>query len=268
MNEKEVLVELLKWYKDMGIDEVVSKKPNNRTIQEKDSVQLNTAQPTPPSTKVTTITQNSSHKEIVAYARFIADNATSIEGLRGELEKFEGCSIKKTAMNTVFCDGTAHSEIMLIGEAPGANEDIQGRPFCGDSGKLLDSMLASIGLSRDKNFYITNTIFWRPPGNRRPTDEELEICLPFVEKHIALIKPKVILLVGATAVTSILKSKESISKLRQKFFKYNNSYLEQPIDTTSIFHPSYLLRQPSQKRLVWHDLLNFKQFLRSNNIKF
>jgi DNA polymerase len=179
---------------------------------------------------------------------------------------FDGCQLKKTATKTVFSDGNQQADIMFIGEAPGANEDIQGIPFCGDSGKLLDNMLLSIGLNRT-NIYISNSIFWRPPGNRRPTPDEIAICLPFVEKHIALVNPKLLILVGSTAVSAVMNINDPMSKMRNRFFSYNNNYLSKPIDIAAIFHPSYLLRQPSQKKLAWQDLLLIKHFINSNGLK-
>ncbi len=200
--------------------------------------------------------------DLAAKARAIADKCNSLQDLKLALEQFEGLSIKKTATNLVFADGNSNAQVMAIGEAPGANEDEEGIPFCGASGKLLDLILSSINLDRKTNLYITNSIFWRPPGNRKPTPEENAVCLPFVEKHIALIKPKLILLVGATSASALLNSTETISRLRTKFYKYKNCYLEQEIPAAVIFHPSYLLRQPLQKKTVWFDLLKInKNFL-------
>lgn len=188
----------------------------------------------------------------------------NLEELKKAITSFDGCDLKKTATNIVFGDGYIDAKIMLIGEAPGAEEDEQGIPFCGDSGKLLDNMLASIGLSREKNVYITNTIFWRPPANRRPTKEEIALCRPFVEQHIALVKPKLLILVGSTAVSSLLGDSLEISKIRQEYYSYTNEYLAEPISTTAIFHPAYLMRQPSQKKQAWYDLLKIKEFISKN----
>lgn len=155
---------------------------------------------------------------------------------------------------------------MIIGEAPGVQEDAQGIPFCGPSGMLLDKMLASIGLSRSENAYISNTVFWRPPGNRTPSPEETAICLPFVEKHIALVNPALLILAGGVATTTLLQKDQSISRLRGKLYDYTNPYLSKPIPTLLTYHPSYLLRSPAQKSLAWQDLLMAKQFLKINNI--
>lgn len=197
----------------------------------------------------------------------IANSANDLGWLREQVINFKDLSIAKTATNPVFADGVPTSKIMLIGEAPGAEEDAKAIPFCGPSGMLLEQMLGHIGLFRNKNFYITNSIFWRPPGNRRPTPEEIAICLPLVEKHIALIKPKLIILVGATAISALLDQKkhniagQGISKLRGSFFSYENQYLSEPITTTAIFHPSYLLRSPGQKRLAWQDMLKIQDHI-------
>ena len=166
------------------------------------------------------------------------------------------------ATNLVFADGNPKAKVMVIGEAPGNNEDLQGIPFCGDSGKLLDEIFRSIDLSRKENLYITNVIFWRPPGNRRPTDEELAICKPFVERHIQLVDPKVIVLVGATSMAAILENNEPVSKIRGQLMDFSASFLPKKIKTFAIFHPSYLLRQPSKKRIAWVDMLTLEKFLK------
>jgi DNA polymerase len=200
----------------------------------------------------------------IQLARDLANLANSLEELKKLLMNFNGCGLKKLANKTVFADGNPQSSIMFIGEAPGSNEDAQGIPFCGESGKLLDNVLASINISREHNAYITNTVFWRPPANRQPTQEEIDICRPFVEKHIALINPKLIVLVGNVAATSLLGKNAGISKIRQEYYLYTNQYLSKPIQTTSIFHPAYLLRQPMQKKNTWYDLLKIHEYINTN----
>ncbi len=197
----------------------------------------------------------------IQLARNLANSANSIEELKKLLINFNGCNLKKLANKTVFADGNPQSSIMFIGEAPGSSEDAQGIPFCGESGKLLDNILASIKLFRKHNAYITNTVFWRPPANRQPTQEEIAICRPFVEKHIALINPKLIVLVGNIAVNSLLGKSNGISKIRQEYYLYINQYLIKPIKTTSIFHPAYLLRQPMQKKITWYDLIKIHEYI-------
>ncbi len=193
-------------------------------------------------------------------SKAIAEKCTTVEELREAVMNFTGCGLQKFATNTVFADGDYKSGIMFIGEAPGKNEDLQGIPFCGASGKLLDLMLGGIDLNREKA-YITNTIFWRPPGNRKPTPEEVEICRPFLKKHIALVNPKILICVGATATHAILDTQEGISKLVDKTFTYTNEYMEKEVPVRALYHPSYLLRQPGQKRHAWRTLLEIKEFL-------
>ena len=184
--------------------------------------------------------------------------ANSLESLKNQLENFDGCALKKTSTNLVFSDGNKKAKVMVIGEAPGEEEDKTGKPFKGQAGKLLDKMLDAIGQNR-KNTYITNLIFWRPPGNRNPTIEEINVCLPFVLKHIELIKPKILILAGAIAAKAILKeNNKGIIQLRGKWqnFNLNNST---NIKTMPIFHPAFLLRQPSRKRDAWEDLKKVKK---------
>ena len=213
------------------------------------------------------VSENSDQKfvslnEIVAKAKKAAQAAQNLTELRKAVENFDGCNLKKMATNTVFCDGNPTSKVMLIGEAPGNHEDLQGIPFCGDSGKVLDGMFRGINMTREKNFYITNVIFWRPPGNRRPTDEELAICRPFVERHIQLLNPEVIVLVGATAMSAVLGINDPISSVRGKFMDFAPQFLARKIKTFVVFHPSYLMRQSAKKKLAWHDMLELEKFLK------
>lgn len=245
----EEIKNLLNWYQQMGVSEITVEKPGNLKKKAK-------------KIKATSLKESPAvfeHSDLSKKAREIADKCQTVEELKLALENFEGLSIKKTATNLVFSDGNINADVMAIGEAPGANEDETGIPFCGASGKLLDQVLASIQLTRENNLYITNSVFWRPPGNRKPTPEENAVCLPFVEKHIALIKPKLILLVGSTSASALLNSTETISRLRSKFYEYQNQYLANPLPVAVIFHPSYLLRQPLQKKTVWYDLLKIKK---------
>lgn len=201
--------------------------------------------------------------DAIAQARKLADKATSLEELREAVLNFTGCSLRLTATNTVFADGNINAPIMAIGEAPGQTEDLRGIPFCGESGQLLDSAFKAAGITRDNNLYISNTVFWRPPQNRTPTDEEIEICRPFVEKHIALKKPKLLVLVGGVAVKLIMGKDKSIANVRQTHFKYEyqNQYTLEPIKVCGVFHPAYLLRNPSKKKDLWQDLLKIKYFI-------
>ena len=190
-------------------------------------------------------------------ARDAARNAASLDDLQSALGRFDGISLRKTATNLVFADGNPAAEVMLVGEAPGADEDRQGKPFVGVSGQLLDRMMAAIGLDRSA-FYITNVCFWRPPGNRKPTEAELAAQQPFVLRHIELVKPRVLVLVGGSSAQMLLGTNEGITRLRGRWFDYRSDGLEQPIPALPLFHPAYLLRQPELKREAWRDLLKLK----------
>ena len=176
------------------------------------------------------------------------------------LAAFDGCALKKTATNLVFADGNPEARIMFVGEAPGADEDRAGKPFVGSSGQLLDRMLAWIGLDRSR-FYITNIVFWRPPGNRTPTSDEVAACLPFVIRHIELVAPAILVSVGGPATETLLRRGDGISKLHGRWFDYQSPGLERPVPTFPIFHPAFLLRAPAQKRAAWRDLLVLEQKL-------
>jgi uracil-DNA glycosylase len=186
-----------------------------------------------------------------------ANRAATLEEVRQALGTFDGCPLSRTATSLVFGDGDPHARIVLIGEAPGAEEDRRGLPFVGPSGRLLDKMLASIGLDRS-NVFITNTIFWRPPGNRSPTSSEVAACLPFVERIVELIDPRLLVALGGPAAVALLGHAESVGRMRGRWFTYRTSRMAHPIDATVLFHPAYLLRSPAQKRLAWRDLLSIK----------
>jgi len=243
----------LQWYMDAGVDEAVQDTPRN--VMETHSVApiAPAAAPALP-VALTAMPLHHMNAASLEASRQLADAAQSLAELRTAIQGFEGCAIKRTATNTVFADGNPQARLMLIGEAPGAQEDIQGIPFCGPSGHLLDKMLASIGYDRT-NAYITNTLFWRPPGNRQPNSEELAICRPFVEKHVALIDPALLVLVGGTAAKAMLGTEQGITRLRGKSYSYRTPYRDKDYPVAVIYHPSYLLRQPAQKRATWQDLL-------------
>ena len=194
-------------------------------------------------------------------ARAAAAAADSLEALRAAVLAFDGCALKKTATHTVFADGVPEGGLMLIGEAPGADEDRIGRPFVGVSGQLLDRMLAAIGRSRATNAYITNVLFWRPPGNRKPTDGEIAICRPFVERHIALVRPRLLVLVGGTASAAMLPGSLGITRLRGQWLALQVNGLAEPVQAIAMYHPSFLLRSPERKREAWGDLLSIKSRL-------
>ncbi|HLI12927.1 MAG TPA: uracil-DNA glycosylase [Alphaproteobacteria bacterium] len=190
-------------------------------------------------------------------ARHLAEAAQSLQALEDALKAFDGCPLKETATNLVFGDGNPRADVMLVGEAPGADEDRLGKPFVGVSGQLLDRMLGWIGLDRT-NFYITNVLYWRPPGNRQPTAAEIAACLPFVERHIELVDPRLLIFVGAASAKTLLGRSEGIMRLRGQWFQYQSRGMARPIPATAIYHPAYLLRTPMQKREAWRDLLAIK----------
>ncbi|MGB5092092.1 MAG: uracil-DNA glycosylase [Parvibaculum sp.] len=193
--------------------------------------------------------------QMVESARDIAAACQTLEALREALERFEGCSLKHTAKNLVFADGNPQARLMLIGEAPGRDEDLEGRPFVGPSGQLLDKMLAAIGLDRQL-VYIANTLPWRPPGNRPPTSTEISICEPFIQRQIELVDPALLVCLGGVASKQMLGSDLGIMKLRGRWMNYGIKGRQVPV--LPLFHPAYLLRQPAQKRLAWRDLLMLK----------
>jgi DNA polymerase len=192
--------------------------------------------------------------EAAQSARRAAATVTSIEDLAAAVAAFNDCPLKRTATNTVFIDGNPAAPILIIGEAPGADEDRIGRPFVGRAGQLLDRMLAAIDLDRT-GVQITNVIYWRPPGNRKPTSAEIAACLPFVLRHIVLAQPKVLVLAGGTAATALLPTSEGITRLRGRWFDLAVPGLAAPVPTLPIFHPAFLLRSPERKRDAWRDLL-------------
>ncbi len=190
-------------------------------------------------------------------AKKLATKVGNIEDLKKAIESFNGCPLKRTAMNMVFADGNPNSKIMLVGEAPGADEDRVGKPFVGQSGKLLDKMFGAIGLDRD-SIYISNIVNWRPPGNRTPSTSEIAICTAFIKRHIELVEPEILIYVGNISAKTLLESSLGITKLRGKWFDYTSENLKKSIKSMAIFHPAFLLRSPAQKRLAWKDLLEIK----------
>jgi len=250
--------EALHWLTEIGVDMAVEETPQTPEIR------IVVSEPAPiTSAPMSVSAPTAGLSEAIGQARALADAATSLSELYAAIKGFDGCAIKKTATNTVIYEGIAESRLMFIGEAPGADEDKAGVPFCGVSGQLLDKMLGFIGLNRKENFYISNTLFWRPPGNRQPTTEELEICRPFVEKHIALVNPHTLVLVGGTATKALLNSTTGITRLRGQVFSYKNGYIDKEVPVHVVYHPSYLLRQPSAKKQAWADLLQLKQALKA-----
>lgn len=196
-------------------------------------------------------------------ARAVAQGCRSLTELEAALGAFEDCPLAETATRLCFADGSHDAPVMMVGEAPGAEEDRLGRPFAGPSGRLLDRMLAAVGLGRPGDIYVTNVIYWRPPGNRQPTSSEIATCLPFLERQIELLRPRVLVSVGGVAAHALLELKDGVSKLRGRRFLYRPADGGAPIPTLVMFHPAYLLRQPLHKRLAWRDMLQLRDELRA-----
>jgi len=195
-----------------------------------------------------------------ASSREIAAACHDLASLRQAMENFQGCALKTTAKHTVFADGNPKARVMLVGEAPGRDEDLQGVPFVGRSGQLLDRMLAAINLDRSQ-VYISNILPWRPPGNRTPTSAEIVMCLPFIERHIELASPDLLLLLGGISVKALFNASEGIMRLRGRWKLYHAG--EREIPALATYHPAFLLRQPAQKRQVWQDLIALRARLDS-----
>ena len=258
--------QLLRWHLDAGADEAIGEHAIDRYAAprptEAPASPAPSASPPAPIAPAPTATRDPppGAADALAAACDLAAAASTVEELKRALEGFDGCALKKTATNLVFGDGNPDARLILIGEAPGAEEDRRGMPFVGPSGRLLDAMLASIGIDRDAVF-ISNTVFWRPPGNRNPTTTEMATCLPFVERLVELVDPEIMVALGGAAAKSLLAQKDSIGRLRGRWFTYSTPRLPRPVPATAIYHPAFLLRTPAQKRATWRDLLGIRRKL-------
>jgi DNA polymerase len=248
--------QLLAFYLEAGVDCALTESPVNRLSDpDIDPVPRETA-PAPLRTMANTIPPSRSEaaaapEGAILSAREAARTAPTLEALRALLESFDGCALKSTATRLVFADGNPQARIMFVGEAPGREEDIEGLPFVGRSGKLLDRMISAIGLDRS-SVYIANVIPWRPPGNRTPTPQETQICLPFIQRQIELVNPDVLVTLGNPSTQTLLSTREGIMKTRGRWFDYDTG--TRVIRALATFHPAYLLRSPSYKRMAWQDL--------------
>ena len=259
-------LDALRWHIEMGVDELIDDQPIDRyaaaaipraaVAVPSPSANSQPARPAASASPGQPLAPSEGARDAIAIAR----DANSIEDLRERLETFEGCALKFTATNTVFADGDPASDIMFIGEAPGVDEDRQGLPFVGASGQLLNRMLSALGRERT-SIYISNILFWRPPGNRSPTAAETAACLPFVQRHIELARPKVLVFLGGSSAKTMLNRTEGIMRLRGKWFDYTSEELGTPIPAMPTFHPAFLLRQSAQKREAWRDFLAIQEKL-------
>ena len=238
---------LLAWYEAMGVDEAIGEVPVDYF-----------AAPAPELPQARPVTPTRPAQARPSSAR--PSEAATLAELEALITAFEGCALKRTAKSLCFARGSSGARLMLIGEAPGRDEDLQGKPFVGRAGQLLDLMLTAIGLS-ESEVYITNTVYWRPPGNRMPTPEEVEACAPFLARQIELLAPKILVLLGGAAAKNILGVTEGIMRLRGKWLSY--PCVVGPITTLATLHPAYLLRNPEAKRYAWRDLLMVKEALQA-----
>ena len=267
------LAALLRWYADMGIDLAIGEEPHDRFAESAAAAAVppsrNLPRPAlaarvpaapgdaasfsrPAANPPAAISADAATQT----ARSAAAAAENLEALRAALDAFEGCGLKRTASRLVFADGNPAARLMLVGEAPGAEEDRQGLPFVGRAGQLLDRMLAAIGLDRTQ-VYIANVVPWRPPGNRAPTPQETAACLPFIERQIALVDPDILVCLGGSSAQTLLHLKDGIMRARGKWYDYTierGAKGSRKIRAMATLHPAYLLRQPAHKRLAWRDL--------------
>jgi uracil-DNA glycosylase len=271
----EEVVALLRWYADMGVDCTVGDEPVDRfaesalatrPIAAPEMARRAAASPpihprmASPGSPLLTATPD----VVELAAREQARSARTLDELRDILDRFEGCALRATASRLVFADGAPDAKLMFVGEAPGRDEDIQGKPFVGRSGQLLDRMLAAIGLDRSKA-YIANVVPWRPPGNRDPTPQETTICRPFIERQIELVNPKILVCLGARSAQALLGVTEGILKLRGRWLEHEVA--GQRIRAMATLHPAYLLRQPVQKRLAWRDFRSIRSALEGGDLQ-
>ncbi|MER8944943.1 uracil-DNA glycosylase [Mesorhizobium sp. M0185] len=280
------LAELLAFYASAGVDEALEEQPVNRFAEARPPERVPAAAALPageiasphrstsvsraemgerpntaPAVRTSPAMSTVPDEAQAALARQLARSAASLDELRQHMAAFNGCNLKFTAKNLVFADGNPTAAVMLVGEAPGRDEDIEGLPFVGRSGRLLDRMLAAIGLDRT-SAYIANVIPWRPPGNRTPTPHETEICRPFIERQIELVNPKVLVNLGGPSAKTLLNTSEGILRLRGNW-RVHTTPSGVAIPAMPTLHPAYLLRTPAHKKLAWRDFLDVKAKLRA-----
>ena len=275
LSDHDALIDILAFHLEAGVDVALGEEPIDRFAEsaiEKASPRARVQAAPAPETRSAPsrpAPQQPARAELPApdlvtpdqaatEAREAAATAPTLEALQALLERFEGCSLKHTATRLVFADGNPQARLMLVGEAPGRDEDIEGKPFVGRSGKLLDRMLSAIGIDRT-SAYIANVVPWRPPGNRTPTPQETAICLPFIRRQIELANPDVLVCMGGPSAQTLLGIKDGITKARGRWMDYDTG--TRVIPALATFHPAYLLRTPLGKRMAWRDMLAIQQKL-------
>ncbi len=265
---EDIALELLRWYRSVGADEAVAETPQDWSVHTGGDAEpvARRAVPPPPSSRgadpapqpITRAAPYVPADPASMAARDMARTAADLAALEEALAAFDGCPLKKTAKSLCFARGNPQARLMLIGEAPGRDEDLEGAPFVGRGGQLLDKMLAAIGIGRDEA-YITNVVYWRPPGNRTPTPQEVQACQPFLQRQIELVAPEILLLLGGAAAKQVLGIDQGIMKLRGKWKEYEAG--GRAIRTLATLHPAFLLRNPAAKRMAWRDLLTVRTAL-------
>lgn len=265
---------LLQWYVDAGADEAIGDVPVDRLrVLEKTEppapatiLPIAPAAPATPAPAATSVPAAvaSSVIAVAEEAEALARAANNLDELRQSLENFQGLGLRRSATHTVFSDGFAKAPVMLVGDVPGADEDRAGLPFAGEAGILLDRMLGAIGLTREENAYITMVINWRPPGGREPSAGEVAASLPFLHRHIELVQPKVLVLVGGFAAKAVLKTTRNVMALRGKWHAYESAGLKGSLPAMALYHPAYLMGSPTEKAAAWQDLLMLKAKLEEN----
>jgi len=257
--------ELLAWYSEIGVDIAIDETAQDRFSEASDlnsgpAPETKRAMPPLPRFGAVPIAPAATQTQQAAVtdARERALAANTLDELRAVLDTYDGLSLRKTATRLVFADGNPNARVMFVGEAPGKDEDREGLPFVGRAGQLLDRMLAAIGLDRQQA-YIANIIPWRPPGNRTPTPQEMELCLPFIRRQIELVNPDVLVLLGGSSSAALTGAKDGILKLRGRWLELDTG--ARTIKTLPTLHPAYLLRTPSQKKLAWRDFRALKAAL-------
>jgi len=245
----------------MGVDQLMSETPTNRVAQKAEKPKQEEVLKKPNISQPVVVAKGVSTQ--VAETEKLAASAQTLEELKTAIQNYEGLAVKKTALNVVFCDGNPKAKIMLVGEAPGAEEDKQGKPFVGQSGQMLRKIFRFAGFDLDK-IYISNVLNWRPPGNRTPTPQEISIARPFIQRHIELVNPDMVIMVGGTACKALINAKEGITKLRGNWYDLDFLKEGSAVKATAIYHPAYLMRSPSRKKDVWQDVLKIKGYLGQN----
>lgn len=249
------------WWQDMGIEADSVPAPRKASLPAADrrpaaSAPDKPAIVTPQAAQAAGFGQSDGDP---ADARKVVAPVKTLAELKAVIENFDGCALKRTARNTVFSRGNPEAAIMIVGEAPGRDEDEQGKPFVGRSGQLLDKMIRTSGLDPESDIYISNILNWRPPGNRNPSTEEIAICLPLIERHIALVKPKVLVFAGGVSAQALMRAQTGIMKLRGRWSEYRLKDADgepgEHVDAMPIFHPAFLLRRPQEKARAWRDWL-------------